>query len=161
MENSGDKFIGKKTSQFSSLDETFGTQPTVIETKRFEIAKTEVVLTDKISNEEEENDLVTTRETLHRILKKSEDALDDLLYLAKQSEHPRTFEVAATLINTVTDVTDKILDVHKRKKELQSKNNNDKLLPGNIEQQNNIVFTGSPAELLKALKQEKERTIDE
>lgn len=162
MEQTGDKFIPNQAgNQFSNLDQMFDTpQVNAVALKEYprEVA---VIITDKVGDEERANDFATTRETLHRILSKSEDTLDDLLYIAKQSEHPRTFEVAGQLIKTVADVADQLVKLHKTMRELDKAEINPRDAALNqgasIDTQNNIVFTGTPAELLAALKQQREK----
>jgi hypothetical protein len=75
-----------------------------------------------------------------------------MINLAKNSEHPRTYEVAGQLIKTMSDVAKDLLSLQKQAKELDSgtQDNNP-----SIGTQNNIVFAGTTTELLKLLKNEK------
>lgn len=98
---------------------------------------------------EEEDDYQLARRTMRHIIQKSDDTLDEILELARNTEHARTYEVAGQLIKTMSDVSKDLLSLHAQKKELTK--GNEKEQPS-IGQQNNIVFAGSTQDLLKMLK---------
>jgi hypothetical protein len=162
MENSGDKYIPKMTapSSYTELNATFGIDGALIEQEPQPPRVYPVVDSSEhpVTQKERDDDFATVRATLHRILQKAENNLDDLSIVAKGSEHPRSYEVVSTLINTITDITVKIVEVHEKKAKLDLGKTESPI--GNIEQQNNIVFTGSTAELLDSLKRSKEKVID-
>ena len=125
----------------------------------------EPVIEDRpVSNEDRSNDIAVVRETLHRVMGKSEDALDLIMALARQSEHPRAFEVVGQMVKNVSDVASQLIDLHKKVKDIEkpTENPRDAALNGGnvIENQNNIVFTGTPQELLEALKVKRETEKD-
>jgi inactivated superfamily I helicase len=70
-----------------------------------------------------------------------------MIELAKNSEHPRTYEVAGQLIKTVSDVAKDLIDLQRKVKDLKQGE------PENIKNitNNNVVFAGSTAELMKML----------
>jgi len=88
-----------------------------------------------------------TRSNLYTLIEKGQQAIDGILELATESEQPRAFEVAGQLIKSVGDVTDKLLDLQKKMKDLDSPTKK-----GNTTV-NNALFVGSTAELSKFLKQ--------
>lgn len=142
---------------FKNLDETFGVVPgqeLVVREPRQVIVQP-IIENRGVSVEDRVNDLAVTRETLHRVMGKAEDALDDILHLAKTSEHPRAFEVAGQMIKNVSDVASQLIDLHKKMKELDkvTENPREAALNGaaNIQNQNNIVFTGTAEDLLDAM----------
>lgn len=94
-----------------------------------------------------QKDYEYTRTNLYNLIEKGQQAINGILELAQESEHPRAFEVAGQLIKSVGDVTDKLLDLQKKMKDLDapSKKGNTTV--------NNALFVGSTAELSKLLKQ--------
>ena len=105
------------------------------------------------SNKEidQEDDYQLARQTMRKLLMKGETTLDDLIELSKNSEHPRTYEVAGQFMKTMSDVSKDLLNLQKQVKELKADDMQQK-----IGTQNNVVFAGSTAELFKALKQNKD-----
>lgn len=100
--------------------------------------------TDKIDSDFEE-----TRKNLRILLMQGEDALMGALEVAKQSEHPRAFEVVGTLIKQMADVNQQLMDLHKQKQQL------DEPSGGGSKKgvtNNNAIFVGSTAELNKLIK---------
>lgn len=116
-----------------SLDEKFNVVP-VIPSEVFPAAIPSI-----------EDDAQHARETLHNLISKGNEAVDGILHIAKNSDHPRAYEVVGQLIKTVSDVAKDLLEVQKRKKELE------KIDAPKIQTQNNL-FVGSTSELLKAMK---------
>ena len=100
---------------------------------------------------DQEEDYQLARQTMRKLLIKSESTLDELLELSKNSEHPRTYEVAGQLIKTMSDVAKDLLTLQKQVKEL----NTESQTPS-IGTQNNVVFAGSTSELMKLLKKNNE-----
>ena len=87
-----------------------------------------------------------SRENLYNLVERGQDAIDGALYLAKETDHPRAYEVAGNLIKNVGDVTDKLIQLQEKKKKL----NNDTVKgPNKVE---NNLFVGSTAELQKLIK---------
>ena len=93
------------------------------------------------------NDYDYARDNLYNIIEKGNAALDDIMDIAKQSESARAFEVVTNLIKTMADANKDLLDLAKKKKELDK----------TVEQEqpnitNNNLFVGSSADLLKMIK---------
>lgn len=99
-------------------------------------------------------DYEKSRETLHNLIQRADEALDTLMNLAHDSEHPRTFEVLAGLIKTSSDLTERLMNLQRDREDLnQNKTATDQ---GNGATTNNTLFVGSTAELQKFLKGEKD-----
>lgn len=116
---------------------------------KFQVAKTTPETLEKIEQAPIEDDADHARETLRTLIDKGNEAIDGILHIAKNSDHPRAYEVAGQLIKTVSDTAKDLLEVQKRKKELQKEDK------PKIQTQNNM-FIGSTHELLKAMKQLKQ-----
>ena len=89
-----------------------------------------------------------SQEQYHTLLDKGNDALDELLAVAKESENPRAFEVVTQLISGLTNTTKELLQLQKTKKEIEK----DTKDPSTV---NNSLFIGSTAELQKLLTKKK------
>lgn len=94
-----------------------------------------------------------SRQFLHRLISKSEEALDTLLALTQDSEHPRAYEVLAGLLKTAGDLSDQLMKLQKTRHQLDHLNNPEKK-NGNTTTNNN-VFIGSTTDLQKFLQNEK------
>jgi hypothetical protein len=91
-----------------------------------------------------------SRANYYNLIEKGNEALDGILEVAKESQHPRAYEVAANMIKNLSDVTEKLMILQKQQQELQPK---EQAQPTNINV-DKAVFVGSTAELLKQLKNE-------
>lgn len=90
------------------------------------------------------------RSNYYGLIEKGNEALDGILEVAKQSQHPRAYEVAANMIKNMSDVTEKLMTLQKQRKDLESPE--EKTVTNvNVDK---AVFVGSTAELLKKLKNE-------
>ena len=85
------------------------------------------------------------RENYYNLIERNQDAVEEMLEIAKQSEHPRAFEVVGQLIKSGLDANKELMALHKTKKELSVEKGTQTLV-------NNAVFVGSTAELQKLLK---------
>jgi len=111
-----------------------------------EIVQAEKSLPIVSSNEQDKgNDYKYSREIFYGLVERGQDAIEGILDIAKESEHPRVYEVAGQLIKTVGETTEKLIDLQAKMKELDKDNN----MPDKV--QNNL-FVGSSAELQKLLK---------
>ena len=128
----------------SKLDKTFNVEPLELTTYK----KQEVVQSGS-AEKDISNDYEYTRENLYNLVENGNAALEDLVELAKQSEHPRTYEVLATLIKTIGDTTDKLSVLHEK----QQKLNNEVESSGDVT--NNNLFVGSTTDLIDILKNKK------
>jgi hypothetical protein len=92
------------------------------------------------------NDYEYSRETLYDLIEKGRNALEDMIEVARESEHPRAFEVLSGLIKNVADVNDKLMDLNKKHRDINTKEKTQ--LPGNT---TNNLFVGSTTELQRML----------
>lgn len=149
-----------KTSnnQYDKLDAIFGTHmdevlnskeqlPTVVEPALPEIVST---------GDDIEDDYLAARKKLNDLIGTSQQALDGMLNVALASDSPRAYEVVGQLIKTTGDAAKDLLDLQAKKKRLREEEPKKQ----NIDTQNNIIFSGSTSDLLKALKAEKAKVID-
>ena len=116
--------------------------------------KKEIEVLEPINDAQSDYDL--SRTTIRNLVKKGEEALDELLFVAKQSESPRAYEVVAGMIKNISDVTKELIELQKRMKDLGE----DKSKNSGVTVQN-AVFIGSTADLQKLLRKTKEEYNDE
>lgn len=107
------------------------------------------------SEDQKEDDYDLARSTLRDLISKNETVLTDLIHLARNSEHPRAFEVVGQLVKTQSEIAKDLLGIHKQKREIDGGDT-----PQNIKTQNNIVFAGSTSDLLKVISQQRAKPID-
>ena len=93
-----------------------------------------------------EKDYEYQRDNFYNLVEKGSAAIDGILELAKESEHPRTYEVAGNLIKQVAEVTEKLGDLQEKMRKLKEVPNT---APKNV---TNALFVGSTAELQKMIK---------
>ena len=118
--------------------------------KVFEVG-TDLVEVDKENKqadvpEDVDNDYKYARENLYGVIEKGTDALDNLIDLAKASEHPRAFEVVAQLTKTLVDANKDLLDIQKKVKDLKREDKKENPKTVTID-----LFVGSTAELQKMI----------
>jgi len=89
-----------------------------------------------------------SRANYYNLIEKGNEALDGILEVARESQHPRAYEVAANMIKNLSDVTEKLMVLQKQQKELRGP---DQAAPQNINVEK-AVFVGSTTDLLKKLK---------
>jgi hypothetical protein len=90
-----------------------------------------------------------TRANLYSLIEKGQEAINGIMELAGETDSPRAYEVAGQLIKSVGDVTDKLIDLQKKLKDVEEESV--KTTTNNVT--NNALFVGSTAELSKLLKQ--------
>tara|TARA_R110002074_G_scaffold382401_1_gene561956 strand:+ start:90 stop:521 length:432 start_codon:yes stop_codon:yes gene_type:complete len=106
----------------------------------------EVVPYQAENGDDVENDYKYQRDNFYNLVEKGSTAIDGILELAKESEHPRTYEVAGNLIKQVAEVTEKLGDLQEKMRRLKEVPSN---APKNV---TNALFVGSTTELQKMLK---------
>lgn len=100
--------------------------------------------------EEVENDYKYARENFYNVIEKGTDALEQMLDVARASEHPRAYEVVSTLMKTLVDANKDLVELSDKKNHVPEEKNDS----GNVT--NNNLFVGSTAELQKVLKDMKQ-----
>lgn len=132
-----------------NLSQIFDIEPIKIEQTNTEIVEVE---TNIISEDELESDFGIARNNIKNLLTKGDNAIDNLLKVAEESEHPRAYEVVATLMKTMADLNKDLLDLRKKKQDLSGK----KTVETNNTNIDKAVFVGSTTDLIKLLKDKKE-----
>ena len=102
--------------------------------------------TIEVNEADIEDDYKYQRDNFYNLVEKGSAAIDGILELAKESEHPRTYEVAGQLIKNVAEVTEKLGDLQEKMRRLKEVPSN---APKNV---TNALFVGSTKELQKMLK---------
>jgi len=135
------------SNQTDILDNVLGiAEPEVMAVKDITPPKPVLVPETKLNEEDIDNDYKYQRENFYNLIERGQDAIDGILDLARESEHPRTYEVAGQLIKQVAEVTEKLGDLQGKMKKLKEVPNS---APQNV---TNALFVGSTAELQKMLK---------
>ena len=135
------------SKQTDNLDEVLGITD-VVENAVQTVSSPKPVLVPKTNHNEDDidNDYKYQRENFYNLIERGQDAIDGILDLARESEHPRSYEVAGNLIKQVAEVTEKLGDLQTKMKKLKEVPNS---APKNV---TNALFVGSTAELQKMLK---------
>lgn len=136
--------------QYDELNKTFNIESEIIPTKTIkpeEIVPIENSVVD-IKNSDVKIDYNYVRGNLYSIIEKGQKAINGALELAQETESPRAYEVFGQLVKSVSDTTEKLIDLQKKLKDLDdSKTQN---TPTTV---NNTLFVGTTAELSKLLKE--------
>jgi len=98
--------------------------------------------------EDPEKDYEYTRGQLYDLIEKGQEAVQGALEVAQESGHPRAYEVAVNAMKQVSDMTDKLIDLQKKMKDLDAPIKGS--APTTV---NNTMFLGSTADLQKMLKE--------
>ena len=139
-------------SEFNKLDKTFNIAAEVVKEEKAEVLPREKP--DRLTKDDITKDYEYTRGNLYSIIEKGQEAIDGILELAQESEMPRAYEVAGQLIKSVSDATDKLMDLQKKLKDVNAE---DKQGPTNVT--NNALFVGSTADLAKLIKGETSKKV--
>ena len=107
-------------------------------------------------NDNVTNDYEYARGNIITTIEKGNEALQGILDVASMGQHPRAYEVAANLVKTMVEANKDLLELTKKKKEIEKVDNT--LNPQTI---NNNLFVGSTAELLKALKSSNMKDVEQ
>ena len=137
----------------SELDKTFNIESTEI-THEVEVESLKPV---EVENELDikkdiRKDYQYSRGNIYSIVEKGQEAINDALEMAQETESPRAYEVTGQLIKTVADAAEKLLDIQKKLKDIEEIKDTG---PSNV---TNALFIGSTADLVKAMKQQKSKT---
>ena len=132
------------SDQFDSINDTLD-----VEVQASEIVKETKNELKKISAQEDHvKDYEYTRGNLYSLIEKGQEAINGILELAQEGQQPRSYEVVGQLIKSVGDVSDKLLDLQQKMKDLNKEEKSSS--PTTV---NNALFVGSTAELQKMLKE--------
>ena len=141
----------------NNLDEAFNITPTEVEVddtpengcspRKEQLTNVGITRPDRLTKDDITKDYEYTRGNLYSIIEKGQEAINGILELAQDSEMPRAYEVAGQLIKSVSDATDKLMDLQKKVKDVNE--DTPQKGPNTV---NNALFVGSTAELAKLLK---------
>lgn len=110
-----------------------------------------------MSEQDKDNDYEYTRETLYDLIEKGREGIEEMIEVARQSEHPRAYEVLAGLIKDTAATSDKLMDLHRKVKSIEQM-----MLPApqdKVEHTTNNLFVGSTTELQRMLKDLNEKDV--
>ena len=88
-----------------------------------------------------------SRETYYELIERGKDALENMIEVARESEHPRAYEVLSGMIKNISDVNDRLMILNKGKKELEKKNETTE-----VNNTQNNFYLGSTADVQRLLK---------
>ena len=137
------------SKNFDPIDKALNIESSIVETK---VTSSEIEETPEIKPktiDDIKKDYEYTRANLYSLIEKGQEAINGILELAGEGESPRAYEVAGQLIKSVGDVTDKLMDLQKKIKDIEEDSGKG---PSSVTT-NNALFVGSTAELSKILKQ--------
>jgi len=106
-----------------------------------EKTETEIVKKEPEKNDKSELDFLEVRKNLKSLISTGEEAIEGILKVAQEGDSPRAYEVAATLIKTVSEINKDIIDIHQRMKSIEQT----KVVNNNTT--NNSIFVGSTSDL--------------
>ena len=135
--------------KMSKLDDTFNIESSIVP----EVSNTPeggcATRKNQLTNitDDVTKDYEYTRGNLYSIIEKGQEAINGILELAQDSEMPRAYEVAGQLIKSVSDATDKLMDLQKKLKDV-----NEEVASKGPTNVTNALFVGSTADLSKLIK---------
>ena len=132
--------------KMTNLDDAFNVESNVVPADEVKPA-VGIQKPDRLPKNDVEKDYEYTRGNLYSIIEKGQEAINGILELAQDSEMPRAYEVAGQLIKSVSDATDKLMDLQKKLKDVEEETKVKG--PSTV---NNALFVGSTSELAKLLK---------
>ena len=135
---------------FETLDEKFDVAHEALP------ESTSVTLVPDDTKSDLDADQELARRTLHEIVRKGNLALDGILNIAQQSEHPRAYEVAGQILKSMSEIAGDLMKPHKIRKDIDKISGKGQTM--NVKNQN--VFVGSTKDVLKALKNNEELIPD-
>lgn len=101
------------------------------------------------------DDYEYSRDTYYEILENGKESMQLMIEVAKESEHPRAFEVLSTMMKNMADVNDKLMDLNKKNRDINQKEELKQL--GNT---TNNLFVGTTTDLQRLIQNEKQVVID-
>lgn len=115
-----------------------------------EMTPLDVLPPEPVVNSKIDDDYHFARCNVINVIEKGQEALDGIMNVAMQSQHPRSYEVLATLIKTISDANKDLLELTKQKKNIDGVDEKPKNVTNNL-------FVGSTTELQKLIKQSNEQ----
>jgi hypothetical protein len=109
-------------------------------------------MSDTSNDKNIKDDYTTSRDTYHDIIEKGRESMDLMIEVARESEHPRAFEVLSGMMKNMADVTDKLMDLNKKHKEI-NQTDEPKQIGGTT---TNNLFVGTTTDLQRLIQNEKQ-----
>ena len=134
------------SNNFDKIDEALNIESSLVEIDSSQDDRMDLI--KKPDNNDIQKDYQYTRANLYSLIEKGQEAINGIMELAGEGGSPRAYEVAGQLIKSVGDVTDKLIDLQKKLKDVE-----DQSIKTTNNVTNNAVFVGSTSELQKLLKQ--------
>jgi len=134
-----------KKSVSEKLEDALNIESEIIEAT--EVLHPMQVISSPSSDSTSDEDFTKARANITRLIAAGEEAVEGILRLASESEQPRAYEVASTLIKTMVEANKDLLEIHKKKKEIEK----EEYEGPKTQVQNNTLFVGSTKELQKHL----------
>jgi len=131
---------------YDDLDKTLNIESSIVEVQ--EESSSVQKFSENTKSDDIKKDYEYTRANLYSLIEKGQEAINGIMELAGEGGSPRAYEVAGQLIKSVGDVTDKLIDLQKKLKDVE-----DDVVKTTNNVTNNAVFVGSTSELSKLLKQ--------
>lgn len=141
------------SKKFNKLNETFDIDGDIVPVEVD--ATIEKISPSSIDVDDIKKDYDYTRGNLYSLIEKGQEAINGILELAQETEMPRAYEVAGQLIKNVGDIADKLMELQKKKKDIEEDS------PKGPTTVNNALFVGSTAELAKLLKQQSQENLEQ
>ncbi len=137
---------GHKMKIENSLNEVLGVTADIKQEILNPKPQSKTIIERPLESVDIDSDYKYSRENFYNLIERGQDAIDGILDLAKEGEHPRAYEVAGQLIKNVAEVTDKLADLQEKMKKLKELPEHG---PKNV---TNALFVGSTKELQQLLK---------
>jgi DNA-binding PadR family transcriptional regulator len=106
------------------------------------------------NNENIKSDYEYSRDTYYEILEKGKESLELMIEVARESEHPRAFEVLSGMMKNMADINDKLMDLNKKNRDI-----NEEPKQAQVGTTNNNLFIGSTTELQRFLQAEDDNNV--
>ena len=141
------------TKKFDKLNETFNVDGEIVPVEAESVSeKIEKYASDA---NDIKKDYEYARGNLYSLVEKGQEAINGILELAQESEMPRAYEVAGQLIKNTSEIAEKLMALHKIKKDVEED------VPKGPTTVNNALFVGSTTELAKLLKQQSQNQSEQ
>lgn len=135
-------------NNYENLDDALNIKSEIVSVKKSPLLKKKTSKEQKLNTNDIQKDYEYTRSNLYSLIEKGQEAINGIMEIAEEGGSPRAYEVAGQLIKSVSDATDKLIDLQKKLKDIEDESGGSNTR--NVT--NNAVFVGSTSELSKLLK---------
>ena len=134
-------------NNYENLDDALNIKSEIVSIKKSPLLKKKTSKDQALDANDIQRDYEYTRSNLYSLIEKGQEAINGIMEIAEEGGSPRAYEVAGQLIKSVSDATDKLIDLQKKLKDIEDDSGGS---TRNVT--NNAVFVGSTSELSKLLK---------